>query len=938
MADENDGAAAKWLHEALGLKGEETPFPWQENLLDDFRDGRMHPAVDIPTGLGKTSVMAIWLVARALGAAVPRRLVYVVDRRAVVDQATAQALRLRDFVEQDEGIKLRLGLTGRSLPVSTLRGQYVDNREWLDDPAGPAIIVGTVDMTGSRLLFQGYGVSRKMRPYHAGLLGSDTLVVLDEAHLVPAFEDMLGEAANGIDLFGPKDEERRALVPRFKLMSLSATGRNGATTTTFRLAKKDLEHPIIARRLTASKRLIVRHLEKEDKLAEALAQEAWKLTGNGKRPIRCIIFCDKREDAVKVKEIIDHYVRGDKKKEVEALEIATKLFVGGRRVFERQDAAKRLEKLGFIAGNPIQQDCPTFLFATSAAEVGVDLDADCMVCDLVAWERMVQRLGRVNRRGDVAGGADVTVVIEAEPEPDKRTQEALRKKPEERDDKEIALVDKHERAIARHRELCKPLDLLCWMDGAAEASSGAIRHLNEEAVRAPELREVLDRATTAPPPRPALTRAVVDAWSMTSLESHPGRPEIEPWLRGWIEDDPPQTEVIWRTYLPVRLRGEASVPAGKQDVEALLEAAPPQTSEVLETETFRVVKWLAARAKALLGGSTSAETANTSLRGRDVAGIVFTKGGTFKRALRVEALQADKSEREELHRLLANGVLIVDARIAGLNEGLLDDKEADPPLTLDGGQPWLPTAGFRVRSVDASQGFPIDLHWRERFRFAQEVSEEGDALRWLIVEKERGASANEEDRSAANPQLLDEHRNWTEDRVRALAKNLGLPQEYRDMLCTAAFLHDEGKRAHRWQRAFNAPEGEDAWAKTKGPINYALLDGYRHEFGSLISVEQHERLQRLPPNLRDLALHLIAAHHGFGRPAIETRACDAAPPSVLQANAKRAALRFAELQYRWGPWGLAWWESLLRAADQQSSRANDARATSDAIAVTGGGK
>jgi len=30
-----------------------------------------------------------------------------------------------------------------------------------------------------------------MRPYHAGLLGVDTLVALDEAHLVPSFEKLL---------------------------------------------------------------------------------------------------------------------------------------------------------------------------------------------------------------------------------------------------------------------------------------------------------------------------------------------------------------------------------------------------------------------------------------------------------------------------------------------------------------------------------------------------------------------------------------------------------------------------------------------------------------------------------------------------------------------------------------------------------------------------
>jgi CRISPR-associated endonuclease/helicase Cas3 len=89
-------------------------------------------------------------------------------------------------------LKKQLGLNDRrKLSISTLRGAHVDNREWLDDPAAPAIIVGTVDMIGSRLLFEGYGVSRKMRPYQAGLLGVDALIVLDEAHLVPPFAHLL---------------------------------------------------------------------------------------------------------------------------------------------------------------------------------------------------------------------------------------------------------------------------------------------------------------------------------------------------------------------------------------------------------------------------------------------------------------------------------------------------------------------------------------------------------------------------------------------------------------------------------------------------------------------------------------------------------------------------------------------------------------------------
>jgi len=140
------------------------PLSWQRRLYrDHFLSGELPAALDLPTGLGKTAVMAIWYLALKAGAPLPRRLVYVVDRRAVVDQATTVA----DDIKRNTG--------DEKLGVSTLRGQHVDNREWLNDPAAPAIIVGTVDMIGSRLLFSGYGVSRKMRPYHAGLLGADCI-------------------------------------------------------------------------------------------------------------------------------------------------------------------------------------------------------------------------------------------------------------------------------------------------------------------------------------------------------------------------------------------------------------------------------------------------------------------------------------------------------------------------------------------------------------------------------------------------------------------------------------------------------------------------------------------------------------------------------------------------------------------------------------------
>ena len=75
------------------------PMRRQDRLFRQLINGKFPDALDLPTGPGKTSVMAIWLVARALAGedalkAIPRRLVYIVDRRAVVDQATEEAEKL----------------------------------------------------------------------------------------------------------------------------------------------------------------------------------------------------------------------------------------------------------------------------------------------------------------------------------------------------------------------------------------------------------------------------------------------------------------------------------------------------------------------------------------------------------------------------------------------------------------------------------------------------------------------------------------------------------------------------------------------------------------------------------------------------------------------------------------------------------------------------
>lgn len=928
--DPNDSTGRqRWLCAALGLPVGDTPFPWQEALFGRFMGGTVDRSIDIPTGLGKTAVMAVWLVARAHGAPLPRRLIYVVDRRAVVDQATQLAIKLRDFVERTPALKDKLGLEGRSLPISTLRGQYVDNKDWLEDPSSPAIVVGTVDMIGSRLLFEGYGTSRKMRPYHAGLIGADTLVVLDEAHLVPPFERLLEAITDGEAMFGSRDPELRAIIPPFRLLSLSATGRPHSGSA-FGLQPADLHHDTVKRRLEAPKRLTVQQLDATTKLEDALAEQAWELAAKGALAVRCIVFCDRREVAANAEAALRTLAEGVRKSG--RVEVDTELFVGGRRVFEREDAARRLRELGFIAGTNAEPTRPAFVFATSAGEVGVDLDADHMVSDLVAWERMVQRLGRVNRRGD----GDAKVVVVAEPEPE-NIEEILRKAPAKRTEKETAAAE----SVERRRKVRMLLDRLPRMDDAANASSGALQALKQRAEADPELWAILDAATTPAPLRPALSRALVDAWSMTSLKEHTGRPEIDPWLRGWIKGDP-RTAVIWRTHLPVRTDGSAATVA---EIEAFFEAVPPHASEMLETEAFRVIDWLLARAKAAVAMPSDAstmesgqgDTAGAPLRTSDVVAFVLSTAGDLRKTLTLEDLNrtgGDKKARDQLQRDLAQKTLIVDARLAGLTAGLLDKDEKTVPRTVDDGQPWMedgavgspndaPVVRFRVRSVEADQAISVDAQWRERFRFHTEV-QDGETIRWLLVEKWRHDAATEDDRSASRPQHLEEHQAWAEARARDLGCRLGLPAQYVEALACAARLHDEGKRVRIWQRAFNAPDDQHAYAKTNGPINYALLDGYRHELGSLFHAQTDERLRGLPGDLRELVLHLITAHHGFARPVIATTGCQDAPPSALEERAREIALRFARLQKRWGPWGLAWWESIVRAADQQVSRDNDA--------------
>ena len=179
-------------------------------------------------------------------------------------------------------------------------------------------------------------------------------------------------------------------------------------------------------------------------------------------------------------------------------------------------------------------------------------------------------------------------------------------------------------------------------------------------------------------------------------------------------------------------------------------------------------------------------------------------------------------------------------------------------------------------------------------------------------------------------QPLDDHCRLVARAASALTTALDLPPALAQPVVDAARWHDHGKASPVWQRAAGGSPDAPPIAKTPtGRVfRAALLDGYRHEFGSLLAAER-----QLEPSTdeagelrRDLTLHLIAAHHGHARPGFARRQHwgDAMSEAELAATARATEMRFERLQRHLGPWRLAWLEALVKAADAAVSTGIDA--------------
>jgi CRISPR-associated endonuclease/helicase Cas3 len=400
------------------LRPPHTPMKWMGRMFFRLIDGSPPSLVDLPTGAGKTDLIVIWLIAlawyaqnRGSARPVPRRLVWVVNRRVLVQQVDIMAKELTEVLGRNAGPIAPLVSSLRSLCRQTtekvfnvvqLRGQRLDDREWSLDPTMPQLIIGTVDQIGSRLLFQGYGQGKWARPMHAALFGVDSWVCIDEAHLVPAFAvtmRQIRELASGqssADL--PQTLTSFFDCLPFWTTELSATPglpspRRGAI---FRLESEDEADEAIIDRLLAKKtrRVLWKPQPDPKALARDLAVEALHIAQV--TPGSAIaVFCFKAKDAKAVA------------KSLNAKHKNCVLLVTGRiRGYERDRLAennlfKRFRQ-SHTEAQAVVNAQPVFLVGTSAAEVGLDADASAIVCDFANLLILIQRIGRLDRRGQLS--------------------------------------------------------------------------------------------------------------------------------------------------------------------------------------------------------------------------------------------------------------------------------------------------------------------------------------------------------------------------------------------------------------------------------------------------------------------------------------------------------------------------------------------------------
>lgn len=981
------------------LLTDNSPFAWQIRLYEKFLADEIPSACDIPTGLGKTSVIAIWLLALAENLIenpqtnkTPRRLVYVVDRRVIVDQATDEAEKilcnLKKFEHsEDEELRKIFSIIQDSsflakrlsesekikkddanvVALSTLRGEFADNRKWCEDPSRPAIIVGTIDMIGSRLLFSAYGgVGESYKALQAGLLGQDSLIIVDEAHLSPAFVEMLESLPGFIN--------RKSVIKRFEVMQLSATlkDKNRDADKILSLekdAREDLTNKVAAPRLNAEKLIEWQNCEvsgtakkektkdKKTKVPDDFqAEKMAKVAAQYKDlPVSVIVFGRTVELVKKIQaELIDTH-------KIEKEQVL--LMIGGMRGFERDDLVNHKVFEQFDPNRTRgKKDKASFLVATSVAEVGVNLDADFAVCDETSADSFVQRLGRVNRFGNVRKYIENNFSEEQ--------RQKLLKITNDESSSVVSIVCQ-ENSDEQKPEIKETSEMLKRYENGKKLNASPI-----------VLRRIKfsDECNPPKPVSPPLDSARIDDWAMTSLKQNDfRRPLVSYWLRGVTVDDYPETSLCWRAdfkHIVENTKFTEDVKKNKANEKKI------RQNLIASVKAVRVKSRECARETTKRAENAILKIAEKFLKHR----VVIISAANEYEVCLLEELK----DNPDLYKKLMFATVVLPCEVGGLERGIVvedtDNLESVPDVVeiavkeficenenkedkKESKKPkpeWLriiltENDGYVSAKPLNQETNPFENERYDSFKDAiakiaraekrknvktidlgnfvemedEEETQKKRKISYLILKKSPDAylpseADNDEDTEDESASIgyeegeipVDDHNKHVAKFAGDLAKKLHLSAELIEALEFAGARHDKGKARQCWQNAVGNFEFPDkVLAKSnQNWFGHKYNNYYRHEFGSLIEAEESDELNEHPH--RDLILHLIAAHHGYARPHFPERAFDKENPNAANYEvAERAMLRFANLQIKYGWWQLAYLEAILKAADALASRA-----------------
>ena len=199
------------------------------------------------------------------------------------------------------------------------------------------------------------------------------------------------------------------------------------------------------------------------------------------------------------------------------------------------------------------------------------------------------------------------------------------------------------------------------------------------------------------------------------------------------------------------------------------------------------------------------------------------------------------------------------------------------------------------------------------------------------------------------PVLLSTHHVAVGERALQIATALGLPDPLVGVVVDAARWHDLGKVDPRFQAmlfdgdAILASLAEEPRAKSGMPagdlrrhrdarVRSGLPEGARHEAWSAVLVADYLDTRESPyDGDADLLVHLVASHHGQARPLLPAVEDKAGHTLTAEVDGRRvtadlphgldltAAERFEALNRRYGRWGLAMLEAIVRCADMTVS-------------------